>query len=843
MAELPKLYIDNPGGDWLQRKLEQAQEDYQTAPIGSIRKNIGSSNVTGYFKTALDLSPDLLKDLPGALGEEDFRGSSVKLELLEKSIREQGYKPSPILINVREDGQPFIVEGNHRVVEALKSGRTRIPVELKYLRGAEDAEGPLSMDRLREFYGTLPKDQPRLPTSGATMADSLPVVPASTELTPVSLKSMNRSQLMNLAERMGYDGPAAGQRSIGSLFSVLHSQLGFSGIKDRSEVRFELGLTESTVDDMESAYKRGQDRFFNREGGRPEGPPTSVPMEDLETAALDLYRKGHRSGLSEPYEGARRLELKNIVEELSVRRLRTPFDIARDLKAQAGVDDTPQITGRDQPRLPPLLEGPPEEPGKKPSKGRVMRGIGSLMRGRNVFSLIQALREGYELLPEEYQVLDEALQYLKGTQFSIDKPGIESLKELLGISPEDLGETIPLPGRTSSKDTSIKQIAAVFKKPEIFDLKEGSVNLDIGGGKFDLGTDYLRNERGVENLVFDKFNRSPEHNEEVLNRIRGTGGADSATAANVLNVIEEPEARERVIQQSYDYTKDGGKVFFQVYEGSGTGVGRETTKGWQNNKKTLEYIPEIEGIFGEGSVQRKGNIIIAIKEGSSPITIPEKIDAYHGTTAEFDAFEFLHGSGGDLGFHFGTSKQAKDRLKETTQYSPPEKRAKGKILSAELTLGKTLETPDMPSFEEWNSPRSVAKLLLGTRWGKTRKKDLKRILSEADALNKSLDDRFETAIARDETLEWNPEFNRQLDRMDVQGRMHLLTELRNLLESDGYEGIKYVNKYEDPESRSYSYVVFDPANVRIKDKAKWSQNKAAGGLIDKPLYDDRRMIG
>jgi hypothetical protein len=85
-----------------------------------------------------------------------------------------------------------------------------------------------------------------------------------------------------------------------------------------------------------------------------------------------------------------------------------------------------------------------------------MRGIGSLMRGRNVFSLIQALREGYELLPEEYQVLDEAFQYLKGTQFSIDKPGIESFKELLGISPEDLGETpsetIPLPGPPQETD-------------------------------------------------------------------------------------------------------------------------------------------------------------------------------------------------------------------------------------------------------------------------------------------------------------------------------------------------------------------------------------------------------
>jgi len=273
MAKLPKLYIDNPGGDWLQRKLETAQEDYRTAPLGSSRRNYGSSDVTGYFKTALDLSPDLLKDLPGALGEEAWREDSVKLENLEKRIREQGYEPSPILINVREDGQPFIVEGNHRVVEALKSGRTSIPVDLRYLRGAEDVKGPLSMDRLREVYEPRPKDQPHAPL---------------------------------------------------------------------------------------------------------------------------------------------------------------------------------------------LLEGPSEEKtGKKPSKGRMFRGIGSLMRGRNILSLLQGLREGYELLPEEYQVLDEAWQYLKGTEFNpfdIDKPGIESFKELLGISPEDLGETIPLP-KVQKIDTALEDIS------------------------------------------------------------------------------------------------------------------------------------------------------------------------------------------------------------------------------------------------------------------------------------------------------------------------------------------------------------------------------------------------
>ena len=130
-----------------------------------------------------------------------------------------------------------------------------------------------------------------------------------------------------------------------------------------------------------------------------------------------------------------------------VTRRTIPFSRVETLASGSPSDIRP----KDQPRAPLLLEGPSEDrTGKEPSKGRMFRGIGSLMRGRNILSLLQGLREGYELLPEEYQVLDEAWQYLKGTEFNpfdIDKPGIESFKELLGISPEDLGETIPLPGR------------------------------------------------------------------------------------------------------------------------------------------------------------------------------------------------------------------------------------------------------------------------------------------------------------------------------------------------------------------------------------------------------------
>ena len=148
----PELSIDNPGGAWLQGKLDQAQEDYRTAPVDSARRKVGSSVVTAWFSDPLDLPPDLLKKIPGALGEEAFRESGVKLENLQKSIRERGYEESPILIHVREDGQPFIIEGNHRVVEAVLSKRSTIPVSLRYLRGGETADGLLSPQKIKDFY-------------------------------------------------------------------------------------------------------------------------------------------------------------------------------------------------------------------------------------------------------------------------------------------------------------------------------------------------------------------------------------------------------------------------------------------------------------------------------------------------------------------------------------------------------------------------------------------------------------------------------------------------------------------------------------------------------------------
>ena len=157
----------------------------------------------------------------------------------------------------------------------------------------------------------------------------------------------------------------------------------------------------------------------------------------------------------------------------------------------------------------------------------------------------------------------------------------------------------------SSAATSIKQVPALFKNKNV---KFKGINIDIGGGKFDEATDFLKSV-GTKNLVFDPYNRSAKVNGKTLTYLLNGNKADTATVANVLNVINEPGARANVILEAAKVIKDDGVAYFMVYEGSGTGEGRETSAGYQNNRKTADYVPEIKRYFG--NVERKGKLIIA----------------------------------------------------------------------------------------------------------------------------------------------------------------------------------------------------------------------------------------
>lgn len=160
--------------------------------------------------------------------------------------------------------------------------------------------------------------------------------------------------------------------------------------------------------------------------------------------------------------------------------------------------------------------------------------------------------------------------------------------------------------------TSAKTSINSAKLPAIFRLVKfipDTINLDYGGGKFDNASEYLLDMYNVTNLIYDPFNRSTEHNREVLRTIRNNKGADSATLSNVLNVIKEPSIRIEVLENIKRLLKPNAPLYITVFEGTGNSQEGETKSGYQLNKKTADYVEEICQVFDD--VTRKGKLIIA----------------------------------------------------------------------------------------------------------------------------------------------------------------------------------------------------------------------------------------
>ena len=165
----------------------------------------------------------------------------------------------------------------------------------------------------------------------------------------------------------------------------------------------------------------------------------------------------------------------------------------------------------------------------------------------------------------------------------------------------------------TSENTSINKtkVPAVFK---MVNFEPETINIDYGGGKFDSASDYLT-QYDVVNLVYDPYNRSSEHNKEVISLIRQHGGADTATCSNVLNVIKEPEVRLNVLKNINKLLKSNGTAYITVYEGTGKGDEGPTKSGYQLNRKTKDYLEEVQQVFPNAT--RKGKLIIAPKSGVS----------------------------------------------------------------------------------------------------------------------------------------------------------------------------------------------------------------------------------
>lgn len=187
-----------------------------------------------------------------------------------------------------------------------------------------------------------------------------------------------------------------------------------------------------------------------------------------------------------------------------------------------------------------------------------------------------------------------------------------------------------------SADTSINstKLPAIYK---MISIPEGSVGIDFGGGKWDNAIEHIR-DLGATLCVYDPYNRSKAYNKETLKTLRANGGADWAVTSNVLNVIKEPSARKAVLENISKITKSGAPIYITVYEGRGDSKAGQTKSGYQLNRKTKDYMEEIQEVFPDAT--RKGKLIIAhnIRSASSSTVVTAassgKLDKYMNVTKD-----------------------------------------------------------------------------------------------------------------------------------------------------------------------------------------------------------------
>lgn len=223
---------------------------------------------------------------------------------------------------------------------------------------------------------------------------------------------------------------------------------------------------------------------------------------------------------------------------------------------------------------------------------------------KRYFIVLDRGGDGYNVYSPDRELEDEGFASLDAA-----KEFVDSITANSDVDSNDEDTDIEVVDQEfTSKDTSINS----GKLPAIYRLVKftpGQLVLDYGGGKFDNGVEYLA-DLGVTGLVYDPYNRTSEHNRNVIRQIRDAGGADVALCSNVLNVIKEPEARIAVLKNIRKLLKPSGKVYITVYEGSGTGEGKQSqSDAYQLNRKTADYLEEIQEVFP--NAERKGKLISA----------------------------------------------------------------------------------------------------------------------------------------------------------------------------------------------------------------------------------------
>ena len=110
----------------------------------------------------------------------------------------------------------------------------------------------------------------------------------------------------------------------------------------------------------------------------------------------------------------------------------------------------------------------------------------------------------------------------------------------------------------SSKDTSINTVNKVYKS---YNFPENSLILDYGGGKYDSNKKYMDDKNNSKVVIYDKYNREIEHNNNVLEYCK-QNVPDFIVCSNVLNVIMEDEIIDYICRDISDYCRENTIIIF-----------------------------------------------------------------------------------------------------------------------------------------------------------------------------------------------------------------------------------------------------------------------------------------
>ena len=278
-----------------------------------------------------------------------------------------------------------------------------------------------------------------------------------------------------------------------------------------------------------------------------------------------------------------------------------------------------------------------------------------------------------------------------------------------------------------SAETSLEQRPALFAS-DVF--KPNGKNLDIGAGAYDKGKNYLEKVRGVdESVPLDPFQDNRiESNLSALERLANGERFGTVTVPNVLNVIKEPAARTNVIRQAAFALEPGAKAYFQIYQGDESGTGRQTSKGWQNNRKAQDYVADVEKVFR--TVERRGNIIVASEPRPTPVK-PSWLVTGEGPSVQFRPDEMGFYSQLERTLSAIPAKASRQQIEAALRDGVKEK---GQLKERPVKAEEMADVRDVTglSFAEWmkQNPQATREQMLD--FARENRVQVKKAINEGD---------------------------------------------------------------------------------------------------------------